>query len=190
MEIQGVWLPLDVLKYITQFLWVSDHRVIFKRVCKVFYRALRESPPLPKVVLKPRYISAQGGVVTTVDLIECRGLRVTVIVLASGWIQFCLIDEDELLTTTRTDYPGPRTLRTYGLTVGPGKFEYFCPAEGKIDKSRTLIHPDREAILMEIQIICQFAQKYFSILYAEVNERKLLKHKRPRKRVKRLGFDV
>jgi hypothetical protein len=71
MEIQGSWIPLDVLKYITQFLWVKDHREGFKRVCKVFYRAFKEDPPKPPVYIVPVYGSVECGLVTMIRRITC-----------------------------------------------------------------------------------------------------------------------
>jgi hypothetical protein len=189
MEIRGSWIPLDVLKYITQFLWVKDHREDFKRVCRTFYRALKEDPPKPPVFIVPKYGSAQCGLVTIVKKITCYANKL--IVQAYKWsnhsVYFRFRDDTRLFRVSSTTWNNAFDYSR--LCVYAHDLMEFCPQSGHFGMQRQLHNADREEIIQEMTWLFYFALQQLWECFEHVNKRKLLKHKRPRKRVKRLGFD-
>jgi hypothetical protein len=65
---------------------------------------------------------------------------------------------------------------------------YVCAKSLRFGKMYTLLNADAREIIQEIVWLMNVVREYRSILSDEVNDQ-ILKHKRPRKRVKRLGFD-
>lgn len=190
MEIQGVWLPLDVLKYITQFLWISDHRDDFDKVCRVFRRALREDPPKPPMYVVPEYGSAERGLVTTVKEIVCYTKRFKV--RAFGWhtglVRFeARVGRDKLCLFS--EYWRPQeSVRFDVWYVEQVDLPFFRADTGFIGTHVQVRNADYRDIVQEMFWLYHFARRHVGESYSQVNERKLLKHKRPRKRVKRFGF--
>jgi hypothetical protein len=58
-----------------------------------------------------------------------------------------------------------------------------------VGEGKVLLDTDRDEIIRGLLWIRSWLPGEMRRIYAQVNERKLLKHKRTRKRVKRLGFD-
>jgi hypothetical protein len=189
MEIQGVWIPLDVLKYITQFLWVKDHREDFMRVCKVFHRALTESPPAPPVYVVPEYKLLEGGIVTTVDEVACYTKRfiVKAFVHPEGLVRFDTLTIEDMISVydERIDQIIPGCFVRHVVLED---LPFFCTDTGSIGKHVQIRYADHKAIVRDMLWLYHFTRRHIGELYNQVNERKLLKHKRPRKRVKRFGF--
>lgn len=192
MEIQGVCVPLDVLKYITQFLWVKDHREDFKRVCQVFYRAIMEDPPRPLVYIVPEYGSAEGGLVQTVENIVCytKRFKVTAYPVRCWWDGLVRFDvrpgiQDDRIFCDILYRPFPCSTRH----VESSDLQYFCTETGRIGRYEEIRTEDKAELVEEMRWLYHLSRRHIKRMYEQVNERKLLKHKRPRKRVKRLGFD-
>jgi hypothetical protein len=184
MEIQGVWMPLDVLKYITSFVYFRDDRESLKHAHPVFERALTESPIEPHVFVTVNYGHTEHGLVTTVESLSCLYGKVHVYIdrLNMDDLMFRLRDGRQFL------YGGSVNIRWHHCHLSNRSWEHVCATTGAVGQGTVLLNEDREEIIRQMIWLRQWLPREFARLYNQANGRNLLKHKRPRKRVKRFGF--
>jgi hypothetical protein len=189
-----VWIPLDVLKYITQFLYLDLDRWYFMQTCHAFRRAILGAPPVPRFRFEPIYGSAERGLVRTVDMFKCHGPLLVADVSKHGALRIRLKSgEDFFLQMSHIHPDGHLSYRTYLTTTWretlyePGM---WCPLTGRLSRARVLLDDNRAEIIREADWMYSYATRLFPKVYERVNAEKHVKHKRPRKRVKRFGFDV
>ena len=75
------------------------------------------------------------------------------------------------------------------LTVYSHDLKYFSTESGHFGMIRQLHNADRGEIIQEMARLFHFTLRQLWECFEHATERKLIKHKRPRKRVKRFGFD-
>jgi hypothetical protein len=191
MEIQGVSVPLDVLKYITAFIYFDDDRKNLKCTCRAFARAFTESPLAPHVRLSIQYAASEGGIVTKIRRVTCYWKNLVVSTYPSN---------TPYLTVALKD-GGPFILQFYktppiaaaSFSILNNKYwndwDYVCAKTGRIGEGRVLLNPNHDEIIRGLLWIRGWLPRELRRIYDQLNKEKSPKHKRTRKRVKRLGLD-
>jgi hypothetical protein len=173
MEIQGSWIPLDVLKYITQFLWVKDHREDFKRVCRVFYRALKEDPPKPGVYIVPEYTFLEHGIITRVWDVTCYTDRLKVRAFAgnnNGLVRYEVRPPHRPFTIFRQMWRRPDALNYPVWHLEQGDLEHINPSACIIGYDTVLQSmEDGAAVAEEMRRLYHIARRYLLDLQHDAN---------------------
>lgn len=192
MKIQGFWIPLDVLKYITTFIYFDDDRKSLKHTCRAFARAFTESPLEPHVRLSILRTTTEGGIVTKISRITCYWKSLVVTSYASNTDYFTIALKDGgnfILQFTNKKLTDVFTSFSIINNHWLNDWDYVCANTGRVGERRVLLNPNHEEIIRGLLWIRGWLPRELRRIYDQLNERKILKHKRLRKRAKRLGFD-
>lgn len=185
MEIQGAWVPREILRYIASFLLFNDD---WNNYCAVFAREGTREWARP-LRFEPVYTRKDRGFLTTVKSVRWIG-RFT-----AGDFWFGV--GRQLSHRTFTD----AHLLDYELDFRRGDWECYgglflhgnvneLPAELRSDCCSFRVDCDGgwPAVRDELARIYEFLCAEIPLRHEQLNNKNVLTNNRPRKRVKRLGF--